>query len=113
MSSDPLQFELRGCDRASHVRVGCVTTRHGHFDTPAFMPVGTQGTIKGVLPDHVRATGTQIILANTYHLMRRPGEKVVAELGNLHRFMSWPGPILTDSGGVQVFSLAEKIGRAS
>src|SRR3977135_134097 len=71
------------------------------------MPVGTQGTIKGVLPDHVAATGAQIILANTYHLMLRPGEKIVAELGDLHRFMGWPGPILTDSGGFQVFSLAE------
>src|SRR5439155_70570 len=69
--------------------------------------VGTQGTIKGVLPDHVAATGSQIILANTYHLMLRPGEKVVAELGGLHKFMGWPGPILTDSGGFQVFSLAD------
>ena len=71
------------------------------------MPVGTQGTIKGVLPDHVAATGSQIILANTYHLMLRPGEKVVADLGDLHRFMGWPGPILTDSGGFQVFSLSD------
>jgi queuine tRNA-ribosyltransferase len=71
------------------------------------MPVGTQGTIKGVLPDHVAATGAQCILANTYHLMLRPGERVVAELGDLHRFMGWPGPILTDSGGFQVFSLAD------
>ena len=86
---------------------GRVVTRHGIFDTPAFMPVGTQGTIKGVLPDLMAATGAQIILANTYHLMLRPGEKVVAELGGLHRFMGWPGPILTDSGGFQVFSLAD------
>ncbi|MDB5356590.1 MAG: queuine tRNA-ribosyltransferase [Phycisphaerales bacterium] len=71
------------------------------------MPVGTQGSIKGVLPDHVAATGSQVILANTYHLMLRPGEKVVAELGDLHRFMGWPGPILTDSGGFQVFSLSD------
>ena len=71
------------------------------------MPVGTQGTIKGIVPDHVAATGSQIILANTYHLMLRPGEKTVAALGDLHRFMSWPGPILTDSGGFQVFSLAD------
>jgi queuine tRNA-ribosyltransferase len=70
------------------------------------MPVGTQGTVKGVLPDHIAATGSQIILANTYHLMLRPGEQVVAELGDLHAFMGWPGPILTDSGGFQVFSLA-------
>jgi queuine tRNA-ribosyltransferase len=71
------------------------------------MPVGTQGTIKGVLPDHVAATGAQCILANTYHLTLRPGEKTVAALGDLHRFMAWPGPILTDSGGFQVFSLAD------
>jgi queuine tRNA-ribosyltransferase len=71
------------------------------------MPVGTQGTVKGVMPDQLAATGSQIILANTYHLMLRPGEKVVRDLGDLHRFMSWPGPILTDSGGFQVFSLAD------
>lgn len=71
------------------------------------MPVGTQGTVKGVLPDHLAATGSQIILANTYHLLLRPGEQVVAELGGLHRFMAWPGPILTDSGGFQVFSLSD------
>ena len=88
-------------------RRGRVHTPHGTFDTPAFMPVGTQGTIKGIVPDHVKATGSQIILANTYHLMLRPGEKVVAELGDLHRFMAWDGPILTDSGGFQVFSLAD------
>ena len=71
------------------------------------MPVGTQGSIKGILPDHVAATGAQIILANTYHLMLRPGEDVVAQLGDLHRFMAWPGPILTDSGGFQIFSLSD------
>lgn len=104
----PLQFELVRSDAPrTHARLGRVTTRHGSFDTPAFMPVGTQGTIKGVLPDHVAATGSQIILANTYHLMLRPGEKVVAALGDLHRFMAWPGPILTDSGGFQVFSLSD------
>src|SRR5581483_8466598 len=103
----PLHFELIHKDASTRARRGRVTTRHGAFDTPAFMPVGTQGTIKGVLPDHVAATGAQIILANTYHLMLRPGEQVVAELGDLHGFMSWPGPILTDSGGFQVFSLAD------
>src|SRR5215213_7819426 len=107
-SAAPLRYEQFASDALStHARLGRVTTRHGSFDTPAFMPVGTQGTIKGVLPDHVRETGSQIILANTYHLMLRPGEKVVAELGDLHRFMAWPGPILTDSGGFQVFSLAD------
>src|SRR5207248_11693982 len=102
-----LRYELLATDPTSRARLGRVTTRHGPFDTPAFMPVGTQGTIKGVLPDHVAATGSQIILANTYHLMLRPGERAVAELGGLHRFMAWPNSILTDSGGFQVFSLAD------
>jgi queuine tRNA-ribosyltransferase len=106
-SAPPLQYDLLATDANSHARRGRVTTRHGTFDTPAFMPVGTQGTIKGVLPDQVAATGSQIILANTYHLMLRPGEKTVAEIGGLHAFMAWPGPILTDSGGFQVFSLSD------
>jgi queuine tRNA-ribosyltransferase len=105
MPTPPLRYDLLKSN--ARARLGRVTTRHGVFDTPAFMPVGTQGTIKGVPPDHVAATGAQIILANTYHLMLRPGEKVVAALGDLHRFMAWPGPILTDSGGFQVFSLAD------
>ncbi len=102
-----LRFDIHNADPSSRARTGRVTTQHGSFDTPAFMPVGTQGTIKGVLPDHVAATGAQIILANTYHLMLRPGEQAVADLGDLHKFMAWPGPILTDSGGFQVFSLAD------
>ncbi|HEV8605281.1 MAG TPA: tRNA guanosine(34) transglycosylase Tgt [Tepidisphaeraceae bacterium] len=102
-----LRFEISATDKSTRARVARVTTAHGSFDTPAFMPVGTQGTIKGVLPDHVAATGAQIILANTYHLMLRPGEQAVADLGDLHKFMAWPGPILTDSGGFQVFSLAD------
>src|SRR5215218_2196865 len=112
MTDKPLKFELITQDPSSRARRGRVTTRHGSFETPAFMTVGTQGTVKGVLPDHVAATGAEIILANTYHLMLRPGETVVRDLGDLHRFMSWPGPILTDSGGFQVFSLADinKIG---
>jgi queuine tRNA-ribosyltransferase len=100
-------YHLQKADTATRARLGQVATPHGLFDTPAFMPVGTQGTIKGILPDQVAATGSQCILANTYHLMLRPGEKVVAELGDLHKFMAWPGPILTDSGGFQVFSLAD------
>src|SRR5205823_3855996 len=102
-----LRFQILSTDSQSNSRVARIATAHGPFDTPAFMPVGTQGTIKGVLPDHVAATGSQIILANTYHLMLRPGEDVVAQLGDLHHFMSWPGPILTDSGGFQVFSLSD------
>src|SRR5258706_887269 len=100
-------YQLLQTDPATRARLGRVHTAYGPCDTPAFMPVGTQVTIKGVLPDHVAATGSQCILANTYHLMLRPGEKVVADLGDLHRFMAWPGPILTDSGGFQVFSLAD------
>ena len=103
----PLRYELIATDPLTHARLGRVTTRHGSFDTPAFMPVGTQGTVKGLLPDQVAATGSQVILGNTYHLMLRPGERVVADLGDLHRFMAWPGPILTDSGGFQVFSLSD------
>src|SRR3954454_21531754 len=106
-SGPPLRYELLATDPNTRAGLGRVTTRHGVFDTPAFMPVGTQGTIKGVLPDHVAGTGSQIILANTSHLMLRPVERVVADLGDLHRFMGWPGPILTDSGGFQVFSLSD------
>src|SRR5678816_4473534 len=106
-SNSPLSYTQIKSDLRTSARLGNIRTSHGQFDTPAFMPVGTQGTIKGLLPDHVAATGSQIILANTYHLMLRPGEKVVAELGDVHRFMGWPGPILTDSGGFQVFSLAD------
>ena len=101
-----ISYELLASD--GRARLGRVTTRHGAFDTPAFMPVGTQGTIKGVLPDHVAATGSQIILANTYHLMLRPGrEGRRASWATCTASWRWPGPILTDSGGFQVFSLAD------
>jgi queuine tRNA-ribosyltransferase len=103
----PLKFEQFAQDPTTGARLGRVTTRHGSFDTPAFMAVGTQGTVKGILPDHVAATGTQIVLGNTYHLMLRPGEEVVRDLGGLHRFAGWNGPMLTDSGGFQVFSLSD------
>ena len=101
------RYQLIASEISTRARLGRVETFHGSFDTPAFMPVGTQGTVKGILPDHLAATGSQIILGNTYHLMLRPGEQVVADLGDLHRFMAWPGPILTDSGGFQVFSLSD------
>lgn len=84
-----------------------MTTLHGAFDTPAFMPVGTRGTVKGLLPDLVAKTGSQIVLNNTYHLLLRPGPEVVQKLGGVHRFMGWPGPIFTDSGGYQAFSMAD------
>ncbi len=107
MFDAPLRFELLLKDAGTRARLGRVHTLHGHFDTPSFMPVGTQGTVKGLLPRDLAECGSQIILGNTYHLMLRPGEKAVAALGDLHRFMAWPGPILTDSGGFQVFSLAD------
>ncbi|HKF71536.1 MAG TPA: tRNA guanosine(34) transglycosylase Tgt [Stellaceae bacterium] len=88
-------------------RLGRMETAHGAVETPAFMPVGTAATVKGMRPADVAATGAQIILANTYHLMLRPGAERVARLGGLHKFMDWPGPILTDSGGFQVMSLAK------
>lgn len=100
-----LTFQLHATDGLA--RRGTITTCHGSFETPAFMPVGTQGCIKGVAPQQVKETGAECILGNTYHLMLRPGEKTVAQLGDLHGFMAWPGPILTDSGGFQVFSLAD------
>ena len=88
-------------------RLGEITTSRGIVRTPAFMPVGTAGSVKAMLPDWVEASGADIILGNTYHLMLRPGAERVAELGGLHAFMNWPGPILTDSGGFQVFSLSK------
>jgi queuine tRNA-ribosyltransferase len=99
-------FELLASHGAA--RRGRLHTAHGTVETPAFMPVGTQATVKAMTPDMLRATGTEIVLANTYHLMLRPGAERIAGQGGLHRFMAWPGPILTDSGGYQVMSLAER-----
>jgi queuine tRNA-ribosyltransferase len=104
----PIRFTTLACNPGSAARLGRLTTPHGSLETPAFMPVGTQGTVKGITPDQLRATGTRMILANTFHLALRPGEEVVAALGGLHPFMGWDGPILTDSGGFQVFSLAAR-----
>jgi queuine tRNA-ribosyltransferase len=99
-----VRFELLVSN--GQARLGRLETAHGVVDTPAFMPVGTAATVKGMTPEAVRATGAQIVLANTYHLMLRPGAERIAALGGLHKFMNWPGPILTDSGGYQVLSLA-------
>jgi queuine tRNA-ribosyltransferase len=90
-------------------RAGVLRTAHGDVPTPAFMPVGTKATVKGILPDRLRELGASIVLANTYHLVFRPGVEIIEELGGLHRFMGWDGPILTDSGGFQVFSLRHTI----
>lgn len=103
--ADPLTFEIDSTH--GEARTGRVTTLHGGFDTPAFMPVGTKGTIKGLVPEIVSGTGAQIILNNTYHLMLRPGSELVQEMGGVHKFMNWDGPILTDSGGYQAYSMAD------
>jgi queuine tRNA-ribosyltransferase len=100
-----LTFTVKATDGLA--RTGRLKTAHGTLDTPAFMPVGTAATVKAMTPDAVAATGAQCILANTYHLMLRPGPERIERLGGLHTFMNWPGPILTDSGGYQVWSLAD------
>ncbi len=98
-----MNFELLTQD--DHARRGRLTLAHGAIDTPAFMPVGTYGTVKAMAPDEIRQLGAQIVLGNTFHLWLRPGTEIIAAHGGLHRFMGWDGPILTDSGGFQVFSL--------
>ena len=103
--SKALQFELLHKDAGSKARRGRITTPHGVIETPVFMPVGTQATVKAMKPESVNDTGAQIILSNTYHLMLRPGSDIVREAGGLHEFMNWHKPILTDCGGFQVFSL--------
>jgi queuine tRNA-ribosyltransferase len=105
--SPPLPFGYRLLSRDGDARQGEITTSRGGIRTPAFMPVGTAATVKAMFPETVKATGADIILGNTYHLMLRPGAERVAKLGGLHRFMNWSGPILTDSGGYQVMSLAQ------
>ena len=97
-------YELQRADGAA--RLGVIRTPRGDIRTPAFMPVGTAGTVKAMLPQSVRQTGADILLGNTYHLMLRPGAERIARLGGLHKFMDWQRPILTDSGGFQVMSLA-------
>jgi len=99
-------FEFRIAATSGSARTGTLTLPHGTVETPAFMPVGTQGTVRALSPADLRAVGAGIVLANTYHLHVRPGEDVIAQLGGLHRFMAWDRPLLTDSGGFQVFSLA-------
>jgi len=100
-------YQLKQKDAESNARLGRVTTPHGTFDTPAFMPVGTQASVKGLLPTQVDGVGAQILLSNTYHLMLRPGSELVKQMGGLHKWMRWDKPILTDSGGFQVFSLTD------
>jgi len=103
----PLHFDISHRCASTRARLGRVHTANGFFDTPAFMPVGTQGAVKGLLPWEVAGVGSQIILGNTYHLLLRPGPDLVAAMGGLHRFAGWHGPMLTDSGGYQAYSMAD------
>ncbi|MBI4614200.1 MAG: tRNA guanosine(34) transglycosylase Tgt [Planctomycetes bacterium] len=105
----PLDFRVVGRDPGTRARLGRAQTDHGPFDTPAFMPVGTRASVKGMTPADLALAGARIVLANAFHLALRPGEQRVRELGGLHGFMAWPGPILTDSGGYQVFSLGGNV----
>src|SRR4029453_491645 len=106
MPDDSFRFELTHTDGAA--RRGVMTTPHGAVATPAFMPVGTQGAVKGAAHRDLESLGAEILLSNTYHLYLRPGDALIARRGGLHRFMHWNKPILTDSGGYQVFSLSER-----
>src|SRR5205085_9948568 len=105
--ADQFSFEKIACDTATGARAGRITTAHGVIDTPVFMPVGTQGSVKALTQEMLEQAGAEIILGNTYHLYLRPGHLSVNQLGGLHRFISWGRAILTDSGGFQVFSLAD------
>src|SRR5687767_14437334 len=107
MGAKRFAFVAGARDARTLARCGTFHTPHGTVETPAFMPVGTRGTVKGVLPRDLRELGARMLLANTYHLHLRPGEETVRALGGLHAFMSWDGPLLTDSGGYQVFSLSD------
>ena len=106
MNNDYFSFELQKVDPETGARAGVFHTPHGDILTPVYMPVGTQASVKGVLPRDLKEIGSQIILSNTYHLYMRPGDELIARAGGLHKFMNWDRPILTDSGGFQVFSLA-------
>ncbi len=107
MNNEYFSFELLKTDPETGARAGIFHTPHGDIETPVYMPVGTQATVKGMLPRDLKEIGSQIILANTYHLYMRPGDELIARAGGLHKFMNWDRPILTDSGGFQVFSLAK------
>src|SRR3989344_5517449 len=100
-------FEIINKDKITKARVGCINTAHGVVNTPAFLPIGTKGAVKAVTPEEVKQNGAEIILGNTYHLWQRPGDDLMKRAGGLHKFMGWSWPILTDSGGFQVFSLAK------
>ncbi|MEM7621867.1 MAG: tRNA guanosine(34) transglycosylase Tgt [Planctomycetota bacterium] len=107
MTPGPLTFEITTRSKSCDARAGLITTPHGSFHTPAFMPVGTKGAMKGILPAQLRQIGAEVCLNNTYHLLMRPGPELVARRGGVHPFMCWDGPILTDSGGYQAYSMAD------
>ena len=107
MEEKKFWFETVKQDPRTGARAGIFHTPHGDIETPVYMPVGTQATVKGVYPRDLKEAGAQIVLANTYHLYMRPGDEIVKATGGLHKFMNWDRPILTDSGGFQVFSLAK------
>jgi queuine tRNA-ribosyltransferase len=107
MKMTKFKFELQTTDKKTKARTGKVTTPHGDFETPVFMPVGTQGSVKALMPRDIKELGAEIILSNAYHLYIRPGTEIIKKLGGLHKFMGWDRPILTDSGGFQVFSLSK------
>src|ERR1700722_18641995 len=100
-----LPFTVSAVDPVSRARRGTITTGHGRIETPAFMAVGTRATVTGLTPADLTAMGAQVVLGNTYHLMLRPGPTTFRRVGGIHRFMGWSGPVLTDSGGYQIFSL--------
>lgn len=106
MNQQKFKFEVTDCSSENAARCGRLQTPHGQVETPVFLPVGTRASVKGLTPEQLRDANVDMVLANTYHLLLRPGPDVVAELGGLHRFMGWDGPVLTDSGGYQVFSLS-------
>lgn len=103
-----IKYQLLDKDSKTNARYGLLKTNYGKYETPMFMPVGTLATVKTLSPEELKSVNSAIILSNTYHLWLRPGEDVVASAGGLHKFMNYDGPILTDSGGFQVFSLADK-----
>ena len=107
MSDSPIKYRLIKKEKHTGARLGEIITPHGTFPTPMFMPVGTQATVKTQSPEELKEMGSGIILSNTYHLWLRPGDELIARAGGLHKFMNWDQPILTDSGGFQVYSLAD------
>lgn len=109
MDQSLFTYDIVAEDPGTHARAGVLHTPHGDIETPIFMPVGTRATVKGIPWETVKGLGAQIVLSNTYHLAMRPGADLIAEMGGLHQFMNWHGPILTDSGGFQVFSHSDAV----